>query len=154
MVMNTPAGSREHLPDEAAIRGVEQAYDSAWNRGDVGALVALFRDEAVIVNPRGQTVRGRAELEPLIRQFLGGPARGSTHRSVIEKVHFLGDDVAIVDGEATLDGMIGAEGEPEPPLVHRFTDVLTRTRGSWLIAHVRAYVYMPENAFRNARFRG
>jgi uncharacterized protein (TIGR02246 family) len=143
----------DHARDEAAVRGVEQVYDAAWNRGDVEVLIALFQDEAVIVNPRGQTARGRAEIEQVMRQFLAGPAARSTHTSVIRQVHFLGDEVAIVDGEATLNGIIGPDGGTEPPLVHQFTDVLTRTRDTWLIAHVRAYVLMPESAYQTARFR-
>ena len=136
------AGPRRHARDEAAIRGLEQAYDTAWNAGDLRALVSLFANDAVLINPRGQIARGRAEIEQVMRRFLGGSARESTHTTVVAEVNFLTDDVALVDGEATLEGVTGPDGESEPPLLHRFTDVMIRAEGIWSIAHVRAYVFM------------
>ena len=140
MIPGGTAGPRDRARDEAAVRGVERAYDAAWNSGDITALVALFATDAVLMNPRGEIARGRAEIERVMRRFLGGAARKSSHTSVVSDVHLLTDDVAIVDGEATLEGLVGPDGASCPPLVHQFTDVIARTDGTWSIAHVRAYV--------------
>ena len=142
MARGKATATRDRARDDAGVRALEQAYDAAWNGRDISALVALFTIDAVLINPRGQVARGRGEVEQVIRGFLDGPARKSSHTSVISDVHFLTADVAIVDGEATLTGVLRPDGATELPLVHRFTDVITRSDGSWSIAHVRAYVYM------------
>jgi uncharacterized protein (TIGR02246 family) len=123
---------RDRGRNEATIRAVERVYDTAWNVGDVRSLVAIFAQEAVVVNPLGEMASGRAEIERVIGEFL----------SVVSRVQFVTDDVAVVDGEATLEWLAGPNGATAQPLVHRFTDVLIKKHGTWFIAHVRAYVLM------------
>ncbi len=115
------------------VRAVEAAYDAAWTRGDVAGVLACLTDDAVVVDPRGEVARGRPQVEAMLASFLGGEAAGSSHHSEVVRVELVTDDVALVDGVATL---AGAGGEP---YVHRYTDVLRRgTDGTWRIAHVRA----------------
>jgi uncharacterized protein (TIGR02246 family) len=128
--------------DEAAIRRIEQAYDRAWNAADVPALMALMAPAAVVVNPIGEVATGHVEIRRVLTEFLSGPAHGSTHASIIAAIHFVTEDVAIVDGEARLEGVRTSEPSPSS-VVHRFTDVLVRTDGRWSIAQVRAYVFAP-----------
>lgn len=122
--------------DEAQILALEAAYDAAWSRADAAALVASFCEDAVVVNPRGQAAYGKAALEAILAGLLAGPFAGSSHESVVRRVRFVGADVAIVDGEARVEGA-GA------PITHAFTDVFVRRGGRWLISDVRAYVFMP-----------
>jgi hypothetical protein len=56
---------------------------------------------------------------------------------MVASVRFVVDDVAIVDGEATLAGL----PDSSAPFVHQFTDVVIGVDGDWAIAHVRAYVF-------------
>ena len=128
--------------DQVAIRELEEAYDSAWNAGDVRSLVDAFTPDAVVVNPMGQRAHGQAEISRVLAAFLSGPASGSRHKSVVLGIEFITDDVALVDGEATLDGMMGTGETTAAPLVHRFTDVVVKRGGAWKIAHVRAYIFM------------
>jgi uncharacterized protein (TIGR02246 family) len=125
--------------DDAAIRAVEEAYDTAWSAGDASALAALFSADAVVVNPLGKVARGRTDIQRVLGEFLRGPARGSRHSSMVTAVQFVTENVAVVDGEARLER---ARCEaPQPSVVHRFTDVLVKQGGTWLIAQVRGYVF-------------
>jgi uncharacterized protein (TIGR02246 family) len=128
--------------DEVAIRALEEAYDSAWNAGDVRSLVAAFTPDAVIVNPMGKRAQGQAEIGRMLGEFLGGAAQGSRHKSVVLGIEFIGDGVALVDGEAKLEGMTGTGGVKAAPLVHRFSDLVVKTGGAWKVAQVRAYILM------------
>jgi hypothetical protein len=56
------------------------------------------------------------------------------HTSRAVRVSFVSPDVAVVDGEASVNGA-AALGS----LNHRFTDILVRQDKCWKIAHVRAY---------------
>jgi len=125
--------------DEAAVRAVEAAYDSAWNAGDLPSLLELLTDGVVIINPYGETTVGRRAVELFFTELFNGAARGSRHSSRIEAVHFVTSDVALVDAEAVISGF----GPGPEPVRHSFTDVLVRTPDGWRIDHVRAYVFMP-----------
>lgn len=125
--------------DEAAIRAVEADYDAAWNAGDVGSAARLFTSDAVVVNPSGGVSSGIGEIRESLGALLSGVGRGSTHSSQILAVRLVASDVAIVDGEATIEGF----GHAKSRLRHRFTDVLVHQGGEWRITQVRAYVFMP-----------
>ncbi|GIV71210.1 MAG: hypothetical protein KatS3mg048_4072 [Caldilinea sp.] len=55
---------------------------------------------------------------------------------MVVAVEFVTTEVAIVDGEARIEGM----GQEEYPgtLVHRFSDILVKQNDTWVIAHIRA----------------
>jgi hypothetical protein len=46
------------------------------------------------------------------------------------------DDVAVVDGEAFIEG---ADNLTDTVRNHRFTDILVRNGDQWFIAQIRAY---------------
>jgi len=105
--------------------------------GDVEGIVACLTKDAVLISPRGDVACGHKEIRKLLGEFLGGPAKGSTHTGRIIRVNFVTDDVAVVDGEALIEGLEFAD---LPSLTHhRFTDVLVRSGSAWLIAQIRAY---------------
>ncbi len=130
------------VQDEAAVRALEAAYDNAWNRADLDALVSPFAPDATIVDPFGGVSSGRDEIRGLLSALLTGRGRGSTHTGTILSVRFVSADVALADGEAVIAGLHDADGVALPPLVHRFTDVLIRDGDGWRISEIRAYVFM------------
>ena len=101
-------------------------------------MVAAFTPEAVIINPLGQPARGRAEIERVLGVFLEGPA--AYEHSVAGGVRDAGTSPSSMG--KPLERAAGPEGALTPLLVHRFTDVAVKQDGTWLLAHVRAYVLM------------
>ncbi len=128
--------------DEVAVRAVEQAYDRAWCDGDLDGLMKCLTASAVLINPRGEVAAGEEEIRAVLGAFLAREADGSVHHSTVDRVSFLGDDVAIVDGQALIS-TLSEDGTQRPLFEHSFTDILIRDGGSWLIAHVRAYSFEP-----------
>ena len=118
----------------AAIRAVETTYDSAWSAGDLEAVVGCLCRDALLVSPRGEVANGIDEIRILLGPFLEGEAAGSSHESELERITFVRDDVAVVDGRVLVRG--SALGEH---VEHRFTDVLVRDDGRRAISQVRAY---------------
>jgi uncharacterized protein (TIGR02246 family) len=130
--------------DEVAIRELEAAYDRAWDAADLPALMRLFADGVVVIDPLGRTSTGRDEVERMLESVLDGFGKGSTHASVIEVVSIVTDTVALADGEAVIVGLRDAEGDVQAPFHHRFTDVVVKSgAGDWRIAHVRACAPVP-----------
>jgi ketosteroid isomerase-like protein len=94
-----------------------------------------------VIDPSGATSAGREEMERLLSSLFAGAGRGSSHSSDIVGVHFVTDDVALADGEATIEGFTPSPAGGQT-LRHRFTDVLVRGPEGWRIAQIRAYVFM------------
>jgi uncharacterized protein (TIGR02246 family) len=123
--------------DEVEIRAIEASYDSAWSSADMVGLMSVLEPDVVIIDPMGGMSVGASEAQRLLQNFLSGPGLDSTHTSRFKRVSFVSDDVALFDGEATIEGP-----HLSKPLVHDFTDVFVRRDGQWRIAHIRAYVFM------------
>lgn len=123
---------------EALVLAVEAAYDRAWSSGDLDALTECLRRDAVLVNPRGQVAVGHAAIRDALGRFLASEAKGSKHRSTVSRITFVRDDVAVVDGDATIELPGGGAAHRHP-----FTDILVRDHERWVIAHVRAYHFEP-----------
>jgi uncharacterized protein (TIGR02246 family) len=128
--------ANKHRNEELVLK-VESAYDYAWQVGDVERIVACLTKDAILISPRGEVACGHQEIRKLLGDFLGGPAKGSTHTGHIIRIIFVTDDVAIVDGEALIEG--GKFADFSSLAHHRFTDVLVSSGDVWLIAQIRAY---------------
>ncbi len=123
--------------EEGLVWSVEEAYDRAWCSGDLNALMKCLSHDAVLVNPRGRVAVGHDAIRQALGSFLAGEAKGSRHRSTLDRIMFIRPDVAIVDGHASI-----SLPESEHVLEHPFTDVLVRDdEDHWVIAQVRAYQF-------------
>jgi len=125
------------LLNEESVLRVEAEYDQAWQAGDVEGIVTRLTKDAVVISPRGDVACGHQEIRDLFIEFLGGPAKGSTHTSRIIRVNFVTDDVEVLDGEALIEG--GEFANVSSLAHHMFTDILVRRGDVWLIAQIRAY---------------
>lgn len=122
--------------DEERIRKTEAAYDHAWQQGDIEGIMDCFTDDAVLISPRGDVAIGTEQIHNLFSDFLESEAKSTKHTSRITRISFVTDDVAVVDGEAYIEG---AEDLSDTVKHHRFNDILVRNEDVWLIAHIRAY---------------
>ena len=122
--------------EEARIRKTEAAYDQAWQQGDIEGVMVCFTDNAGLISPRGDVAIGKAEIRTLLSKFLGGEARSTKHTSRITRISFVTDDVAVVDGEALIEG---SENLSASDKHHSFTDILVRVGNVWYISQIRAH---------------
>jgi uncharacterized protein (TIGR02246 family) len=129
----------DHEQDEVAILQLERDYDVAWNLGDVTRLALLYRPDAVVVNPLGERTSGRDAIREVLTAFITGPGRGSRHTSRVAAIAYIHDTIAVVDGEARLEGL--GDSFPEPFVTHAFTDIVVKTPQGWFLSQTRAYVF-------------
>lgn len=122
--------------DEQLIRKTEASYDHAWHEGDIEGLLVCFKEDALIISPRNDIAFGKDQIRKLFSDFLAGDGKNTKHTSRISRINFVTNDVAVVDGEALIDG---AENLAAAVTHHRFTDILVRSGEDWLISQIRAY---------------
>lgn len=122
--------------DEDLIRKTETTYDNAWQQGDIEGVVACFTEDAVLISPRGDVAIGKEQIRKLFNDFLGSEAKNTKHTGRITRIGFVADNVAVVDGEALIEGTAELSASVAH---HRFTDILVRSGDDWLIDQIRAY---------------
>ncbi len=109
-------------------QALAEAFASAINAGDVPAAVELWIDDATIVQPDGETVRGKPAVAAALQALVDNGVRLEIDVSNV----FVADDVATVVGALTLNG---TSGDSEP-FAQRSSSVVVYTRGpdGWRIA--------------------
>jgi uncharacterized protein (TIGR02246 family) len=122
--------------DEQLIRKTEASYDSAWQQGNIESLISCFTDEAVLISPRGDEAFGKQQIRNLFTDFLVREGKSTKHTSRITRISFVTNNVAVVDGEALIEGV---ENLSTAVARHRFMDVLVRNGDVWLISQIRAF---------------
>ncbi|HEX3911481.1 MAG TPA: nuclear transport factor 2 family protein [Solirubrobacteraceae bacterium] len=105
-----------------------EAFAAAISAGEVPAAVALWNDDAAIVQPDGQSIHGR----PAIGDALQALVDNGLAMEIDVTGVFQAGDVATVIGTLTLSG---ANGDGEP-FTQRSSSVVVYTRGpeGWRIA--------------------
>jgi uncharacterized protein (TIGR02246 family) len=138
-----PARQSDRPDDEKAIRDAGTAFVRAFDAGDVGAIMALFADDAEVIDERGHAIRGRDAISALFASsFEANP--GATIRVETESIRFPGPDAALEEGRETVipakaraggDASGGAVGGA--PHSNRYSVLFVRRDGRWLQSIVR-----------------
>lgn len=104
------------------------AFAAAVNAGEIQAAVELWTDDATIVRPDGETVRGKPAVAAALQALVDNNVRMELDVSNV----FVGGDVAIVAGSLTLNGINGAE----EPFNESSSSIVVYIRGAdgWRIA--------------------
>jgi uncharacterized protein (TIGR02246 family) len=117
--------------DEAALRGIAQAYSRAYNTGDARALAALFTDDAEMIDEDGERLRGRPMIEDVFRaMFKDRP--GASIKIAPASLRFLGPDVAQEEGQT----VVTVPGNPAPTTRH-YTVLFVKQANRWIYSSVR-----------------
>lgn len=116
--------------DRAAVEGLVQALEAAWNAMDGAAFAAPFADDADFVNVRGEHVRGRPAIAAGHDGIFRTIYAGSVNEYTVQAARLLRPQVALVHVHSRLD-------VPQGPLAGRhqalFSLLCTEEPGGWEI---------------------
>lgn len=120
----------DRAADEAAIRGVVQAFLDTRERNDAVALAALMTAD---VDQRQTSGNLRSGRDAVVSGSLATQQSTGGRRSIaVDSIRFIGPDVALVDGR--YDSIGRADGTDR----HMLTSMVLRREGSvWKIAAIR-----------------
>jgi uncharacterized protein (TIGR02246 family) len=124
--------------DEKALGAQVAEFTRCFNTGDAGAISLLFAENARLVTISGMTIDGRKAIEALFAaSFRENP--GQTIAVKSESLRFLGADVAIEDGTATVTGPKSPADKEASSETTRFTVAYIKRDGKWLQDSIRDY---------------
>jgi ketosteroid isomerase-like protein len=104
------------IPSE--LRTVLDNYEKYWQAKDEAGLASLFTEDGFVMSPGKRPVRGRDNIEEAYRNSGGG--------LVLKAFDYgIDGDLAYILG--------GYSGHPSWPIIGKFTLVLKKIDGSWLI---------------------
>lgn len=130
---------------ENAIKQLATLIDEAWNNGDATKMASYWDQRGLNVSPMGDVFEGRPAIERDLGKSLNGFMKGSKHELKVNHVYSLNTQTAVADGEAMISHVFGPDGVEMGPWVSHFTMICTRQEdGSWQVAQMRAYVFLPK----------
>jgi uncharacterized protein (TIGR02246 family) len=109
--------------DDARIRKIVQEQESAWNAGSAKRYCVRFQGDASLTSITGAVYSGRQEVEARMAEIFATVFKGTRISTKVQSIHFVRNDVAIVDIDTE---MIGYKGLP--PGVRAPADGKLRTR--------------------------
>ncbi len=112
-----------HAEDSAAIEALVVAETNAWNRGDAEAFAAPFTEDGSFTNIIGMVYYGREAFEERHAEIFKTIYKGSVLKQSIGKLRFIRPDVATVDINVELSGVLST-----PPSVRTEPDHVIRTK--------------------------
>ena len=112
---------------KAAIEAGSQAWEAGWNAGDAAAIAAVHAEDALILPPGSQAIKGREAIQAYWQAALD-EAEGVTSTIESKEIHVLGDAAIEVGSymDTNTDGSHRDHG--------KFIAVWTKVDGKWMLA--------------------
>jgi uncharacterized protein (TIGR02246 family) len=111
----------------ATIQKLNDKWTGAFNKGDAAAVAAMYTEDAYVLPPGGDMVKGRSAIEALWKQTA---QQAGDAKLVTVDVLPLGRRGAREIGTVTLE----TKAQPPQQLVGKYAVVWRQIRGRWLLA--------------------
>lgn len=131
-----PEKTQQAVPEE--FQKLAKTFESAWNKHDVQALADLWADDGNLITPWTDEYTGKKEIEAHFAKEHTDNMKNSQIALKVEHVRLIDSDIAFVDADMTLSGMILA-GESAAPLHDHAVFLLVKKDGGWKILIARPY---------------
>jgi uncharacterized protein (TIGR02246 family) len=129
--------------DKAAIQKQGAAFVEAFHKGDAKAVAALWVPDGDFIDETGLQLKGRAAIEKALASLFA-ENKGMKLRIEGTSLRFVTPDVAIEDGTTEVYPPGGG-----PPSKARYTNILVKKDGTWLLSSVRESAFVPPSNFRH-----
>jgi uncharacterized protein (TIGR02246 family) len=121
------AAATAFAQDKATIEKLNDAWTAAFNKGDAQAVAAMYADDAYVLPPGSDIVKGRAAIEAFWRQ--AAQQLGDAKLTTLDVLP-LGPDAAREIGTVALK----TKGQPPQEVVGKYAVVWRKIGGEWKLA--------------------
>jgi uncharacterized protein (TIGR02246 family) len=134
---------RSDIENEEVIRKLYEQFIAAWNRHDIPAMASMWVEDGDHVEPDGHIAKGRHEIQKLFKMQHDSVFKKTRLSLTIDTVWFVTANVALVDGNYEVAGVVAPDGKEIPPRKGRLTAVFLHERGRWWIVADRLMIPAP-----------
>ena len=113
--------------DKATIEKLNDAWTAAFNKGDAAAVAAMYTEDAYVLPPGGEMVKGGPAIEAFWRQ--AAQQFGDAKLTTIDVLP-LGSEAAREIGTVTLK----TKSQPPQQIVGKYAVVWRKNGASWKLA--------------------
>jgi uncharacterized protein (TIGR02246 family) len=113
--------------DKATIEKLNDAWSAAFNKGDVAAVAAMYTEDAYVLPPGSELIRGRAAIEGFWRQAV--QQMDDAKLTTVDLLQ-LGPGAAREIGKVTLK----TKSQPPQEIVGKYAVVWLKVGGDWKLA--------------------
>ena len=113
--------------DKAAIQKLNDAWTAAFNKGDAAAVAAMYTEDAYVLPPGAEIVKGRTAIEAFWRQ--AAQQMGDAKLTVLDVLP-LGRAAAREIGTVTLK----TKSQPPQEVVGKYVVVWQKVGSAWKLA--------------------
>jgi uncharacterized protein (TIGR02246 family) len=113
--------------DKATIEKLNNAWTAAFNKGDAQAVAAMYAEDAYVLPPGSDIVKGRAAIEAFWRQ--AAQQMGDAKLTTLDVLP-LGRNAAREIGTVTLK----TKSQPPQEIVGKYSVVWRKIGGQWKLA--------------------
>jgi uncharacterized protein (TIGR02246 family) len=131
----SPLRAAEIDPQTAEITKTAEAFVEAFHKGDAKAVAAFWTPDGDYVDENSRVLKGQKAIEDSFAQFFAAN-KGLKLRIDVASLRFPAPDLAIEDGTSTVMAPDGSA-----PSRARYTNVLIKKDGKWLLSSVREAAY-------------
>src|SRR5437016_737360 len=114
ILISTVAVAKES--NDQQIRDRVGEFEAAWNKHDPQGMASVWSAEGDLINPFGRKARGIAEIVKLFQEEHNGPMKSSTFKVTSVSVRYVEPDLALVDADAEINGIVNPDGSPAPTI--------------------------------------
>jgi uncharacterized protein (TIGR02246 family) len=140
VIGTTGTASAGSASDEAAVRGLGDAFAKAFIQKNAELRASIFAEDGTFVTPQGDFLQGRVamvkEFGPEAAQAVNGTTQAAFSNY---RVRFIKPDVAVVDALLTVRNVNGPDATIIPEIPINFFYVAVRHGDQWLIEDGRAH---------------
>jgi uncharacterized protein (TIGR02246 family) len=113
--------------DKATIVKLNDAWAAAFNKGDASAVAAMYTEDAFVLPPGAEMVKGRAAIEAFWRQ--AAQQMGDAKFTTI-------DVLALGPGASREIGTVSLKSKSQPPqeITAKYAVVWRKVGGKWKLA--------------------
>ena len=113
--------------DKATIEKLNDAWSAAFNKGDAAAVAAMYTEDAYVLPPGAELIKGRAAIEGFWRQ--AAQQMGDAKLTTVDVLP-LGPGAAREIGTVTLK----TKSQPPQEIVGKYAVVWLKVGGDWKLA--------------------
>jgi uncharacterized protein (TIGR02246 family) len=113
--------------DKATIEKLNDAWTAAFNKGDAAAVAAMYTEDAYVLPPGAELIKGRAAIEGFWRQ--AAQQMGEAKLTTVDLLQ-LGPGAAREIGKVTLK----TKSQPSQEIVGKYAVVWLKVGADWKLA--------------------